>query len=62
MKMCVVDSQLRNVVTCPNCGRQFTVRDTHAPAHCPHCGAVISFRAPDFEPFVLLSPDDQAGV
>jgi len=49
------------VVRCPYCKRPFEVGDIHRPAHCPHCGAVITFPAPDFRPFVLFTPGEQEG-
>jgi len=58
--MCVVN-ELKNIVTCPHCKRTFAVEDIHRPVRCPHCGAVIDFHPASFEPFVLLSPEDQAG-
>ena len=54
--MCVVESQLKNVLTCPHCGRRFAVRDTHRPFRCPHCGAVIVVGPPAFQPEVLYTP------
>jgi len=47
-------------VRCPNCGRLFEA-DIHRPNHCPHCGAVITFPAPDFQPFVLFTPGEIEG-
>jgi len=46
---------------CPYCKKPFEVEDIHRPAHCPHCGAVITFPAPDFQPFVLFAPGEQEG-
>jgi len=48
-------------VRCPYCGQPFEVEDIHRPVHCPHCGAVITFPAPDFQPFVLFTPGEQSG-
>ena len=59
--MCVVN-ELRNVATCPLCKKTFAVEDIHKPARCPGCGAVLTFRAPDFEPEVLYSPGELVGA
>ena len=48
-------------VTCPFCHLSFVVEDVHRPVKCPHCGALLDFPAPDFQPRVLMEGKDMMG-
>ena len=49
------------IVTCPYYLSRFPVSSTHKPVKCPHCGAIIDFPAPDFQPRVLIEEKDMMG-